>query len=81
MVEHFIILLKEVRFVFKLSLCLIPIGNVRFSGKVNTASGTLTSMEPVLSSPSPVSPLVDLLPLSPGPETQTLSLLKEMRLC
>ena len=34
MVEHFIILLKEVRFVFKLSLCLIPIGNVRFSGKV-----------------------------------------------
>ena len=31
-------------------------------------------MEPVLSSPSPVSPLVDLLPLSLGPETPPLSL-------
>ena len=41
---------------------------------------TLTSMEPVLSSPSPVSPLVDLLPTSLGPETLTLSL-KELRLC
>ena len=40
----------------------------------------LTSMEIVLSLPSPVSPLVDLLPLSPGPETQSLSL-KELRLC
>ena len=40
----------------------------------------LTSMEVVLSSPSPVSPLVDLLPLSLGPETQSLSL-KELRLC
>ena len=29
-------------------------------------------MEPVLSSPSPVSPLVDLLPLSLGPETLPL---------
>ena len=36
-------------------------------------------MEPVLSSPSPVSPLVDLLPLSLGPETPPLSL-KELRL-
>ena len=40
----------------------------------------LTLMEVVLSSPSPVSPLVDLLPLSLGPETQSLSL-KELRLC
>ena len=41
---------------------------------------SLTSMEPVLSSSSPVSPLVDLLPMSLGPETLTLSL-KELRLC
>ena len=41
---------------------------------------TLTSMETVLSSPSPVSPLEDLLPLSLGPETPSLSL-KELRLC
>ena len=41
---------------------------------------TLTSVEPILSSPSPVSPLVDLLPLSLGPETLILSL-KELRLC
>ena len=40
----------------------------------------LTSMEPVLNSPSPVSPLVDLLPLSLGPEALRLSL-KELRLC
>ena len=33
-----------------------------------------------LSSPSPVSPLKDLLPLSLGPETLSLSL-KELRLC
>ena len=41
---------------------------------------TLISMETVLSSPSPVSPLEDLLPLSLGPETPSLSL-KELRLC
>ena len=41
---------------------------------------TLISMDPLLSSPSPVSPLEDLLPLSLGPETPSLSL-KEMRLC
>ena len=40
---------------------------------------TLISMEPVFSSPSPVYPLVDLLPLSLGPETLSQSL-KEMRL-
>ena len=41
---------------------------------------TLTSMDQLLSSPSPVSPLEDLLPLSLGPETPSLSL-KELRLC
>ena len=41
---------------------------------------TLISMDPLLSSPSPVSPLEDLLPLSLGPETPSLSL-KEQRLC
>ena len=41
---------------------------------------TLISMETVLSSPSPVSPLEDLLPLSLGPETPSLSL-KELKLC
>ena len=41
---------------------------------------SLTSMDPVLGSPSPVSPLGDLLPTSLGPETLTLSL-KELRLC
>ena len=41
---------------------------------------TLISMETVLSSPSPVSPLEDLLPLSLGPETPSLSLM-ELRLC
>ena len=41
---------------------------------------TLISMETVLSSPSSVSPLEDLLPLSLGPETPSLSL-KELRLC
>ena len=41
---------------------------------------SLTSMEAVFSLPSPVSPLVDLLPLSLGPETPPLSL-KELRLC
>ena len=41
---------------------------------------TLISMETVLSSPSPASPLEDLLPLSLGPETPSLSL-KELRLC
>ena len=41
---------------------------------------TLISMETVLSSPSPVSPLEDLLPLSLGPETPSLSM-KELRLC
>ena len=40
---------------------------------------TLISMETVLSSPSSVSPLEDLLPLSLGPETP--SSLKELRLC
>ena len=37
-------------------------------------------MDPVLSSPSPVSPLVDLLPLSFGPETMLISL-ERKRLC
>ena len=41
---------------------------------------TLISVDQLLSSPSPVSPLEDLLPLSLGPETPSLSL-KEMRLC
>ena len=41
---------------------------------------TLISMDQLLSSPSPVSPLEDLLPLSLGPETPSLSL-KELRLC
>ena len=41
----------------------------------------LTSMGTVPSSPSPVSPLVDLLPLSLGPETPLPLSLKEMRLC
>ena len=44
---------------------------------------SLWTLKPVtldLHSPSPVSPLVDLLPLSLGPETLTLSL-KELRLC
>ena len=35
---------------------------------------TPSPVEPVLSSPSPVSPLVDLLPLSLGPETMLISL-------
>ena len=41
---------------------------------------TLISVDQLLSSPSPVSPLEDLLPLSLGPETPSLSL-KELRLC
>ena len=41
---------------------------------------TLTSMDPVLGSSWPVSPLEDLLPLSLGPETQPLSV-KELPLC
>ena len=41
---------------------------------------TLIAMNQLLSSPSPVSPLEDLLPLSLGPETPSLSL-KELRLC
>ena len=41
---------------------------------------TMIAMNQLLSSPSPVSPLEDLLPLSLGPETPSLSL-KELRLC
>ena len=41
---------------------------------------SMIAMDQVLSSPSPVSPLEDLLPLSLGPETTLLSL-KELRLC
>ena len=41
---------------------------------------TMIPMNQLLSSPSPVSPLEDLLPLSLGPETPSLSL-KELRLC
>ena len=41
---------------------------------------SMIAMGPLLSSPSPVSPLEDLLPLSLGPETPSLSL-KELRLC
>ena len=41
----------------------------------------LTSMGTIPSSPSPVSPLVDLLPLSLGPETPLPLSLKELRLC
>ena len=41
---------------------------------------SMIAMGPLLSSPSPVSPLEDLLPLSLGPETPPLSL-KELGLC
>ena len=41
---------------------------------------TMIAMNQLFSSPSPVSPLEDLLPLSLGPETPSLSL-KELRLC
>ena len=41
---------------------------------------TMIAMNQLFSSPSPVSPLEDLLPLSLGPETPSLTL-KELRLC